>query len=515
MSTHLTRAETLALTLESHASSGPDRPALVHGTHTRTYAELKADVSAIVGRFDDLGLGGGDRIALVARTSIAYAQLLYAASWSGVVLVCVNWRLARAEAAVVLEDSEAKVVFADRASADLAGEDRPVVWIDDAEGRPVLGEWARAGRSPASAVPEPDLGDAGVVLQLYTTGTSGVSKGVQLTETNIREMSEQARAAWDMHPGMRFLCALPMFHVSGLTCLITCLDAGGRAVLPAGTGTEQIAQAIEEFGVTHTNFVPTVLASIVNTAAPASYDMTSLEVVIYGSAPAGSSIVAEIMQMLPTTGFSQGYGLTETMAGVAIAPILRLGDADPSPGSVGRILANGEARIVDPATGRDVEPGCDGEIWLRTPQLMVGYWRRPEETAVAVDADGWFRTGDIGCFDEAGHLYIRDRLKDMIISGGENIYSVEVENALATHPAVLESAVYGVPHPRWGETVKAIVVLRTGHRADPAAIMEHLQGRLARYKQPRILEVADELPKTGSGKILKRVLRDAEGAVHA
>jgi acyl-CoA synthetase (AMP-forming)/AMP-acid ligase II len=189
---------------------------------------------------------------------------------------------------------------------------------------------------------------------------------------------------------------------------------------------------------------------------------------------------------------------------------LRQGDTDDKPGSVGTMNDNCELRIVDVVTGQDLPAGSDGEIWLRSPQMTVGYWNRPAETAHAITADGWFRTGDIGMVDEDGYLYIRDRLKDMIISGGENIYSVEVENAILSHPDVLEAAVYGLPHEHWGETVKAVVVTRDGHELTAGDLMNHLAGRLASYKRPRIVEFVAELPKTGSGKILKQALRDHE-----
>ena len=195
---------------------------------------------------------------------------------------------------------------------------------------------------------------------------------------------------------------------------------------------------------------------------------------------------------------------------MAIAPLVRHGDADPRPGTAGRILDNCEVRVVDPETGSDVPPDQDGEIWLRTPQRTPGYWRRPDETAAAITADGWFRTGDIGAVDADGYLFIRDRLKDMIISGGENIYSVKVEAAVSSHPDVVEVAVYGVPHPHWGETVKAVVVRRPGSSLTAEELLDHLSDRLARYKRPRLIEFADGLPKTGSGKILKRALRDGD-----
>ncbi|WP_344595893.1 class I adenylate-forming enzyme family protein [Actinomadura vinacea] len=501
--------ETLAGTLDRHARERGGHPALTAPDGTRTYGELRDDVARIADRLRRSGLRRGDRIAVLARNGPPYVQLVYAASWAGVVLVCLNWRLEPAEVRAVLDDSDPSLVFAEAEFARLLDAGRPVVWLDRApDGDPVFASWRAAG-DPARP-PDADQDEESVALLLYTTGTTGTPKGVQLVERNFRHMAAQATAAWRMHAGMRFLACLPLFHVSGMSSVMCCVSMGGEVVVPAGTSVPDIAEAVQRHGVTHTTFVPTVLAGLVGERAAESHDLSSLEVVIYGSAPAGGSLIGDAMRMLPGTGFSQGYGLTETCAGVAIAPIHRHGDVDPRPGTVGAVVDTCECRIVAPETGRDVAPGEDGEIWLRTPQLTVGYWNRPEQTAAAISPDGWFRTGDIGCLDGAGFLYIRDRLKDMIISGGENIYSIEVENAITSHPAVFEAAVVGVPHPHWGETVKAVVVLRQGETLDAADLEAWLDGRLARYKRPRIIGFAAGLPKTGSGKILKHALRDKE-----
>jgi acyl-CoA synthetase (AMP-forming)/AMP-acid ligase II len=213
---------------------------------------------------------------------------------------------------------------------------------------------------------------------------------------------------------------------------------------------------------------------------------------------------------MPTCGFTQGYGLTETTGGVSAAPLRRHGEKDDRPGTVGQATANYEIRIVDPVTGKDVPAGTDGEVWLRGSQNAQGYWKRPEETSANFLPKGWFRTGDIGVLDDEGFLYLKDRLKDMIISGGENIYSVEVENALLTHPEIREVAVYGVPDERWGESVKAVVARTEGSTLDVQAVIAHARSRLARYKCPKIVEFVDVLPKSGSGKIIKHALRQRD-----
>lgn len=497
---------TLAATLDRNRQDTPHVRAVSAPEGTRSHAALASDVARIADRFDRLGLSPGDRVAVLARNGLPYVQLVYAASWSGVSLVCLNWRLERDEIAAVLDDSEPSLVFVQDEFLPLVG-DRSVIAFGGAAGD--FADWyadAGSDRPPRAAQDEDD-----VALLLYTTGTTGRAKGVQLTERGLWHMCRTATTAWRMGPGTRFLACLPLFHVSGMSSAMCAVFTGGEVVIPTGTSVGEIAHAVVERSVTHTVLVPTVLASLVAEKAGERWDLGSLQVVIYGSAPSGSSLVEEAMAMLPTVGFSQGYGLTETCAGVAIAPILKNGQPDLHPGSVGRVLPTAECRIVDVETGSDLPPGHDGEILLRTPQLTPGYWRNPALTAVAIDERGWFRTGDIGSLDADGFLYVRDRLKDMIISGGENIYSVEVENAIGTHPAVLEVAVVGIPDPRWGETVRAVVVLRTGETLDEQELAAWLDGRLARYKRPRVVDFVPELPKTGSGKILKRALR-LEGA---
>ena len=511
-----TVATTLAEMLVEHATHRPQAPAVTDSAGRRTtYAELAESCARLASALGRAGVEPGDRVAVLARNGLPWVQLLYAASWAGVVLVGLNWRLSPGELRTVLADSTAGLVFAEEEFRELLEDATPdgstsVVWLDGQDEG--FAAWAGAGDPDEAAERlrrEPPPADR-VMLQLYTTGTTGNPKGVMLTERNADAMVRVVSPKWLMHDRMRFLAALPFFHVSGITSIVDTVYVGGELVIPAGTGVHEIGAAISAHRVTHTVLVPTVLTSLVHDTATSSYDLTSLEVLIYGSAPSGSRLIEQAMAMLPSTAFSQGYGLTETFAGVAIAPLVRHGDVDPRPGTAGRILENCEVRVVDPGTGEDVPPGRDGEIWLRTPQRTPGYWRRPEETAAAITADGWFRTGDIGAVDEEGYLFIRDRLKDMIISGGENIYSVEVEAAVSSHPDILEVAVYGVPHPHWGETVKAVVVRRAGSSLTAEALLEHLSDRLARYKRPRVIEFADELPKTGSGKILKRALRDGE-----
>lgn len=492
---------TLAGLLVGHARDRAGCRAISAPAGSQTYAEFTRDVARIADRLRAAGLCRGDRIAVLAHNDLAYVQLVYACSWTGIVLVGLNWGLTAADLRAVLEDCSPSLLFAEQSLASGLDPRCPVVLLN---GPDRFEKWYAAGDS--GHTPNADQNAESVVLLAYTTGTTGEPKGIQLVERNLREMAQQAAAAWALYPEMRYMACLPMFRMSGMSSVICCVHLGGEVVIPSGTSVAAIAATVEDRGVTHTSLVPTLLAGLVADNVAEAYDLSSLEVIIYGSAPSSSSLVDQAMEMLPKTGFSQGYGLTETCAGVAVAPVFRRGEVDRHPGSVGRLHPNCECRIVDVSTGRTVGTGADGEIWLRTPQLTIGYWNKPAETAAAISPDGWFRTGDIGMIDNDGFLYVHDRLKNMIIVGGENVYSVEVENAIGAHPAVLEAAVVGIPHPHWGETVKAVVVLRRGQELDETELLGWLEGRLARYKRPSIVEFVGELPKAGSGEILKREL---------
>ena len=487
--------------LDRHAQEQPEAIAAVTPQGGRDYATLARETRALAGALRRAGVTRGDRVAVLARNGLPYLQLLYAASRAEAALVCLNWRLAPDEVQVLLEDCAPRLVFCDR---DLAGllppEVEPVVLDDDG-----LAGWSEPSAAASDTDDADDASDRTAVI-MYTTGTSGTPKGVQLTQRNLWFMAEQAAGAWAMHPAMRFLACLPFFHISGLSAVVSSIVVGARVVIPESLSTRDIWSTVEQQGISHTVLVPTVLAGLADDG-DLGFRLDSLEVVIYGAAPAGSGLIERCMSLLPSARFSQGYGLTETAAGVSAAPLLRHGDPDPHPGSAGSLLPRVECRIVDPDSGEDLGPGRVGEIWVRTPTCTPGYLHQPDATRAALDADGWLRTGDLGELTVDGFLFIRDRLKDMVISGGENIYSLEVENAVGSHPAVREVAVVGVPHDRWGETVKAVVTLHPGQTLTLAELTQWLSGRLARYKQPRHLEVIDAMPLTGSGKILKRALR--------
>jgi long-chain acyl-CoA synthetase len=311
----------------------------------------------------------------------------------------------------------------------------------------------------------------------------------------------------------RSLGLLPMFHISGAGTTLGVLVAGGSIVHASGTSAEAVLHDLVDHRVTHVNLVPSLMSMLLAEPRMASADLAALKVVMYGAAPSSGTVVEEMMARVPQTTFVHGYGLTECAGGVAYMPPIRHGaTVSHRPGLVGRPSAGCEIRIVDPDTLTDVTPGQPGEIWVRSERNIPGYWNRPDESAALYAEPGWLRTGDIGLF-EGDDLILKDRLKDMIISGGENVYSAEVEHVAALHPAVAEAAAVGVPDARWGEVVAMVVTLRPNHSLEPGDLIEFCRQRLAHYKCPKSVHIVDDLPRTGNGKIMKRAIRDHLSAV--
>ncbi|WP_170219395.1 class I adenylate-forming enzyme family protein [Nocardioides litoris] len=501
------RARTLSALVDEHAVVRPDVPAVTAGGRTATFATLRADVDRFAAAIVASGLEPGDRVAVVAANSSAYLAMHFACSRAAVTLVGINWRLSAHEVGAILRDATPRLVLVDHDLRGLLPDSSEVTTVVLDGPEPGLEQWLSAG----AGTPAVDRShEDNILMMLYTTGTTGQPKGVMISERNVNQMLREMSRQWLMRPGMSFVNVLPFFHVSGTGAVFTGLFVGGEVVLLADASAESIARTIHERRITHSALVPTVLTAFVREPSLAQYDLSSLEVLVYGAAPSGGTLVQDAMALLPSCGFTQGYGLTETTGGVSAAPLRRHGDADDRPGTVGQATANYEIRVVDPDSRQEVARGTAGEVWLRGTQNAQGYWNRPEETAANFVDGGWFRTGDVGVLDADGYLYLKDRLKDMIISGGENIYSVEVESALTAHPDIVEAAVYGVPDERWGESVKAVVVRVPGSPLNEDAVLAHARSRLARYKCPKVIEFTDALPKSGSGKIIKHVLRQRD-----
>jgi long-chain acyl-CoA synthetase len=496
--------------LERTALRG-DEPAILHhaGASPVSFDEFGRRVRDAAGALVASGLGPGDRFAVLSHNSDTMLELAFAASCSGAVMVPLNTRLSPREIGFIVDDADPRLILVEddllplleqttsqppsiRIHSDGRRSDEYLAWHDAGHGAHA------SGHVPASS---------SVVLQMYTTGTTGLPKGVMLNEANLRAMTDKVPEIFMLSEASTYLALLPMFHISGGGTPIAALVSGASVAMSSRIAATEVPDDLQLHQVTHANLVPSLISLLVADPATVRADLSSLEVVMYGAAPSNGAVIADAMALLPSCWFLHGYGLTECTGGVAYAVPHRHGEVDAHPGTVGRAAPGCELRTVDPETLLDVQPGEAGEVWVRSPQNTAGYWNRTDETAALYAEPGWLRTGDIGVIDHHGMLALKDRLKDMIISGGENVYSAEVEHVLGSHPTVLEVAVFGVPDERWGEAVKAAVILRPGRQATPIDLIEHCREHLAHYKCPKHIEFVDEFPRSASGKILKRVLR--------
>jgi long-chain acyl-CoA synthetase len=343
----------------------------------------------------------------------------------------------------------------------------------------------------------------------YSSGTTGLPKGVMTSNAAFFGFAPLLAELWELGPDSVLLIALPLFHMGASGWATIAMTRGGATVLARDPDPAVLADLLPRHQVTHTVLVPSVIQQLLEVPGVEAADFASLQVMGYGASPISETVLARAIDTFGCK-FWQGYGLTETTG-----PATMLGPDDHVPHgpgshrlrSCGVLVPGYELRIVDPHTGADVPPGDVGEIWVRSRYLMKGYWNRPEETARSTAPGGWFRTGDAGYFDDDGYLYLHDRIKDMIVSGGENVFPAEVENALMAHPAVADAAVIGVPHERWGETPKAVVVLRPGAAASADELAAFCRQRLAAFKCPTSVDFVASLPRNPTGKVLKTELR--------
>ncbi|MEP7089780.1 MAG: long-chain-fatty-acid--CoA ligase [Nocardioidaceae bacterium] len=491
----------------------PDAEAMTYLERTWTWAEWDERVRRAAGGLQALGIGRGDVVAFLDKNHPACVEVSLAAGSLGAANAIVNWRSAGDEVDYAVNDSGARVLFVgadlmptvDAVRDRLTSVETVIEVTPDGAAGDAYESWLAAS-SPVTRPAEVEPGD--VCLVMYSSGTTGRPKGVMLTHANLVSHTVAAHDGWEFEPGDKSMVSMPLFHVGGSSYVLFGIHDGIPTVMTRDPDGASLAGAILR-GANRTFLVPAVLAQVLASGPEAIAVFGGLRTYTYGAAPMPLPLLRAAMEAWPQTDFIQVYGLTE-VAGVA-THLLPDEHRDPDHPerltSAGRPLPGVEVRIVDPATEKDLPVGEHGEIWLRTPQLMKGFLGRPEETAAVVDEDGWFRSGDLGRVDDEGFVFVEDRLKDMIISGGENIYSPEVERVLAEHPAVAEVAVIGVPDETWGETVKAVVSLRPGVHADEAELVAWCRDRLAHFKCPRTVDVIEALPRNPTGKILKRELR--------
>jgi long-chain acyl-CoA synthetase len=481
-----------------------ERPALASSGRRSTFRELRDRVASIAAALQGHGFVAGDRLALLLPNEREYIELVYACAWLGVIAVPLNTRLTPVELDHVLTDASPRGLIR-HSSLPVPTVQPPWQRVLDEEPfpspfpPPSLGE-RRVGDSCGDPIYDPKA----ILALIYTSGTTGRPKGVVLSHANVLENVHCLNYWMPYREGAVFLHAAPMFHIIDFPLLFAAPTFGTYQVTIPKFSAQSFCEAVEREGVTHSVLVPTMINLLTQFPEIQKYDLTSLERIAYGGSPMAPELIRRTRAVLPQVKLVQGYGLSETGFLTALL------DDEHTPDrltSCGRAFPGIDVRVVD-QSGTEVSAGQSGELVARGANVMAGYWQNSEETTLAFRG-GFFRTGDVGRQDADGYLYLLDRSKDMIVTGGENVYCGEVEAVLYEHPAVREAAAFGIPDPQWGELVMACVVLKPGEILNAKDVMAYCRRSLANYKIPRRIEFLDtELPKNGSGKILKRILRE-------
>lgn len=485
------------------ARMSPDRVAVVDDGGEWTYRQLHERATRLAHALRELGVGRGVRVAYLGPNHLVYLETLFGAGMFGGIFVSLNARLTPPELAYILRDSGTTVLVYAPTHAEHAAALRELVDL------PHVLDLDTYERLLAEAATDPldePIGLDDIAMIMYTSGTTGRPKGAALSHANIHWNSFNVLIDVDVAGDEVTLVNAPMFHVAALnqTVLPTLLK-GGTVVLMRAFEPELTLRLIEEHRVTYLFGVPSMFQAIADSPGWDTADLSSVRTLICGGAPVPELVITTYQKR--DLVFLQGYGLTES------APsglFLRTRESRGKVGSAGTPCFFTDVHVVGP-DGTDVAPGEPGEVVLHGPHVMPGYWEKPEATAAVLSDDGWLRTGDIAVVDDDGFLYIRDRIKDVIISAGENVYPAEIEDALHQHPAVADCAVIGVADEKWGEVGRAVVVLRENGGAEPDDLLGFLNGRIARYKIPKSVVFATTLPRTASGKLAKTQLRVAYG----
>ncbi len=497
--------------------NGP-RPAMLDVARNYSWNEFGERVTRAAGALNALGVGAGSRFAVLARNGFRFEELKWAGFWIGAIPVPINWRLAPPEIAMTLDDAGAAALLVENHFLPILDHEAMRAWkgkaiaIGDVSGANAAAYEEMLARAatlpPADPVPDDDA------MLIYTGGTTGRSKGVRLTHRNIVANGVAFGLAIGARSEQTYLHAAPMFHSADLLSMGWLLQGAAQCFLPAFSP-PAFLEAIQRFRVGAVVTVPTMLIATVSFPDLGKYDLSSLKTLIYGAAPMAIEWIERVAAAFPDVNFSNSYGLTETSPDLtvfdpdefraAIRRAVATGDRKGPLSSVGKPNVLNEIKIVA-ADGSEARPGESGELLARGPNIMKGYWNRPEETAAALRG-GWLHTGDVARVDAEGYVYLLDRTKDMVITGGENVYSSEVEAVLHRHPDVAEAVIIGVPDAKLGETIMAVIVPAPGAKPSEEAIALHCRQSLGGYKIPRRFAFVERLPRSAMGKVLKTELR--------
>ncbi|HVO45047.1 MAG TPA: fatty acid--CoA ligase [Steroidobacteraceae bacterium] len=496
-----------------HAQTRGARRAFVYEGRVTTYAEFDRNANQVAHGLIREGLTRAARVAYLGKNSDRFFELVFGCAKSATVLVGINWRLSVAEIAFILNDSGAQILFVGTEFADLASAVkeqvprlRRIICMGDGQPWESFARWREQGASDA---PDVAVSESDAAIQMYTSGTTGQPKGVQLAHRSFFVMMRYPRNA-----DMQFdewseddvnLVAMPSFHIGGVGWGIAGMRPGACNVVLREFDPGAVLRMIGQYGITKLFLVPTAMRMVIQQPESRQTDYSSLKFITYAASPIPLDLLREAIDVFGC-GFVQLYGMTETTGGATYLPPQ---DHDVNGNermrSAGKAFPGVSLKVVD-REGREVAARVLGEICIRSPANMIGYWNLPEETCRTL-VDGYVHSGDIGYLDEDGYVYVVDRAKDLIISGAENVCPADVETAMQSHPAVADVAVIGVPDARWGEAVKAIVVLRAGAKATAQELIAHCRSRIAGFKLPKSVDFVPDLPRNASGKVLKRELR--------
>lgn len=496
-----------------HGRVTPDNTALIDPLGKKSWRELDEVSSRIGSALVAAGVRPRQHVGFLGKNSSYYFELLFGANKAGAALVPLNWRLAPAELGQIIADAQCPLIFVDREFAEIQNEARKhcpmpftAVGFDSADAGPgELESWIRSGdgRDPLVKI-EP----ADTAILIYTSGTTGLPKGVQLTHRGFNHMRlcEHLEPAYEWSRNDVMLTVMPVFHLVGTGLSVQALYNGAPVSILPALDAGKLLQVLARDRPTICALVPTAIQMVLDHPDAKTADFSSLRLVMYAGSAISSALLQRALVEMKCR-FMQFYGATESSGALTLLrPEQHDVNNEARLRSCGTPLPLIEFKVVD-SDGNEVPEGATGEFWIRSPTLFGGYWNQPQATA-AVMRDGWYRTGDAGFRDRDGLLYIVDRVKDMIITGGENVYSAEVEQALAKHPGVKQCAVIGLPDPKWGEKVTAVVIRCPGIAASPEDLITHCRGLIAGYKVPKEIRFVETLPMTATGKILKRAVRD-------